>query len=372
MADKMNYLANHGYEIMLVTFEQGKHSLAYPLHPSISYSDLDTRFFTITNEPIFKKIVLLHNLRKLFIQRLTSIIDKYKPDLLISTVLPLKNIRLLAKIKEATSVPFLLESHLAYKAVVRQNDFKKYTIKYYIAKLYDEWNLKAIHQCNTLISLTEGDAQYWKRYSKNVVIIPNPITEIPEPIEEIEKEPYRIIAVGRLHSQKGFDLLIEAFSLIEKKIPNWHIDIYGHGVDEDSLLSMIRNKQLEHRIVLKGLTDKIFDEYRRSQFFVLSSRYEGLPLVLAEAMTCGIPCVAFRCEFGPEDVINNNVDGLLVTDGNVEELAEKILWMASHDNERHRMGAIAKENVKRYNIENIMILWNSLFYRIITTDSSCP
>ena len=372
MADKMNYLANHGYEIMLVTFEQGKHALAYQLHPSISHNDLNTRFFTITNEPFLKKIVHLYNLRQLFIQRLTSIIEHFKPDLLISTVLPLKNIRLLAIIKKTTSVPFILESHLAYKAVVRQSDFKKYTIKYYIAKLYDEWNLKAIRQCNSLISLTEGDAKCWKRYSKNVEIIPNPITDIPEPLEKIEKDPYRIIAVGRLHSQKGFDMLIEAFYQIAKKIPSWHIDIYGHGVDEDSLMTMIRDKQLEYRIVLKGLTDKIFDEYRRSQFFVLSSRYEGLPLVLAEAMSCGIPCVAFRCEFGPEDVINNNIDGLLVTDGNVEELAEKMLWMASHVNERHRMGAKAKENVKRYNIENIMTLWETLFSRIITKDSSCP
>ena len=118
------------------------------------------------------------------------------------------------------------------------------------------------------------------------------------------------------------DLLIEAFSLIASSIPDWHIDIYGHGIDEELLKTMIHYIQLEGRIVLRGLTDKIFDEYRRSQFFVLSSRYEGFGLVLVEAMTCGIPCVSFCCEYGPEEIINNEVDGLLVSDGNVKELAD--------------------------------------------------
>lgn len=371
MADKMNYLASHGHEILMVTFEQGEHELAYPLHPSIIHKDIDTRFFTVTNESLYKKIRLLINLRQQFIQRMTGIINQEKPDLLISTVYPLKNIRLLSKLKRTTGIPFLLESHIAYKAVVRQSDFKEKSLKYYIAKIYDEWNLRAIQHCDALIALTEGDAKNWKRYSDKVEVIPNPVTNIPEQTDIIEKEPYRIIAVGRLHSQKGFDLLIEAFSLIATRIPNWHIDIYGHGVDEKLLKTLIHTKKMEGRIILKGLTDKIFDEYRRSQFFVLSSRYEGFGLVLAEAMACGIPCVSFRCEYGPEDIIDNGTDGLLVADGNVKELADKILWMALHDNERHNMGAKAQENVKRYNIENIMISWNSLFCRI-TTYSSFP
>lgn len=364
MADKMNFLASQGHEIVMVTFEQGEHGLVYPLHPSIIHKDINTRFFIVTNKSLLKKIQLLHVLRQQFILRLTDIIHQEKPDLLISTVYPLKNIRLLSKIKKATGVPFLLESHIAFKAVIRQSDFKKGTIKYYIAKIYDEWNLRAIRHCNALITLTDGDAQNWKRYSNKVEIIPNPVTNIPKQTEQTEKDPYRIIAVGRLHSQKGFDLLIEAFSMIVTSIPNWHIDIYGHGIDEELLKTMIRDKKLEGKIVLKGLTDNIFDEYRRSQFFVLSSRYEGFGLVLVEAMSCGIPCVSFRCEYGPEDIINNGIDGLLVADGNVKELAAKILWMATHDKERHDFGVKAQESVRRYNIEVIMKQWNLLFTRI--------
>lgn len=364
MADKMNYLASHGHEILMVTFEQGEHELVYPLHPSIIHKDIDTRFFIVTNESLFRKIQLLKVLRQQFIQRLTDIINQEKPDILVSTVYPLKNIRLLSRLKKTTGVPFLLESHIAFKAVIRQSDFKKGTIKYYIAKIYDEWNLRAIRHCNALITLTEGDAQNWRRYSNKVEIIPNPVTYIPKQTEQIDKDPYRIIAVGRLHSQKGFDMLIEAFAMIATNIPNWHIDIYGHGIDEELLKTMIRDRQLEGKIVLKGLTDKIFDEYRRSQFFVLSSRYEGFGLVLVEAMSCGIPCVSFRCEYGPEDIISNEVDGLLVSDGNVEELADKMLWMATHEKERHVFGVKAQENVRRYNIEVIMKQWDLLITRI--------
>ena len=168
MADKMNYLASHGHEILMVTFEQGEHELVYPLHPSIIHKDIDTRFFIVTNESLFRKIQLLKVLRQQFIQRLTDIINQEKPDILVSTVYPLKNIRLLSRLKKTTGVPFLLESHIAFKAVIRQSDFKKGTIKYYIAKIYDEWNLRAIRHCNALITLTEGDAQNWRRYSNKV------------------------------------------------------------------------------------------------------------------------------------------------------------------------------------------------------------
>lgn len=361
MADKMNYLASHGYDIFLITFEQGEHELIYPLHPSIIHKDIDTRFFTVTNEPFYKKIKSIWILRQQFFERILNIIEHVKPNVLVSTIYPLKNIRLLAKVKKITGTPFLLESHIAFKAVVRQSDYKKYSIKYYFAKIYDEYNLRSIRNCDALIALTKGDATNWRHYSNNVIIIPNPVTHIEEPKNTIIKDTHRIIAVGRLHSQKGFDLLIKAFSIICDRIPDWHLDIFGHGEDENLLKDLISEKHLESKILLKGITDKIFDEYRKSEFFVLSSRYEGFGLVLIEAMSCGIPCVSFRCEYGPEEIIADNVDGLLVKDGCIEELANKILWMANHNKERHVMGHKAMENVKRYNIETIMEIWCKLY-----------
>ena len=356
MADKMNYLAEHGYEITLLTYEQGEHKLSYPLHPTIKHYDLRTRFFVITNESLGKKVYHLIALRKKFINRLCSKIMEVRADLLISTIVPLKNISLLINVKKKTGIRIWLESHLAFKATIRATDFNKNSFKYYIAKLYDRWNLQAVQHCDCLIALTNGDAENWKKYSHQVIVIPNPITHIPHELS-LPKSPHRIIAVGRLHAQKGFDLLIQAFSLIANSIPDWYIDIYGHGIEEQHLKELIHSKNLGNRIFLKGVTDHIFEEYQKSQFFVLSSRYEGWGLVLLEAMACGIPCVSFRCDYGPEDIIKDKVDGILVEDGNIQEMADKILWTATHPKERNEMGKVARKKAQLYNKETIMSLW---------------
>lgn len=366
MADKMNYLAEHGHEITLITSEQGEHKLVYPLHQSIRHFDLDTRFFTVTNQSFFKKTYSLYMMRKQFIKRLTAIINELHPDVMTSTIVPLKNIRLTTRVSKSTGIPLILESHLAFKAAVKQNDFAKNTIKWHIAKLYDSWNLLPLRHCSQLVALTKGDAANWSRYSKNVTVIPNPVTYIPKTINDIPQAPNRIIAVGRLHGQKGFDLLIKAFSLIASKIPDWYIDIYGHGSDEEVLKKMIHEKGLDKRISLKGETDAIYDEYKKSQFFVLSSRYEGFGLVLVEAMSCGIPCVSFRCEYGPEDIITDGVDGILAKDGNVEDLANKILWMATNPDKRKSMGVEARSKALLFDKETIMPTWTELFNSLIS------
>ena len=225
MADKMNYLAEHGHEITLITSEQGEHKLVYPLHQSIRHFDLDTRFFTVTSQSFFKKTYSLYMMRKQFIKRLTAIINELHPDVMTSTIVPLKNIRLTTRVSKSTGIPLILESHLAFKAAVKQNDFAKNTIKWHIARLYDSWNLLPLRHCSQLVALTKGDAANWSRYSKNVTVIPDPVTYIPKTINDIPQAPNRIIAVGRLHGQKGFDLLIKAFSLIASKIPDWYIDL---------------------------------------------------------------------------------------------------------------------------------------------------
>lgn len=366
MADKMNYLAEHGHEITLITSEQGEHKLVYPLHQSIRHFDLDTRFFTVTNQLFFKKTYSLYMMRKQFIKRLTAIINELHPDVMTSTIVPLKNIRLTTHVSKSTGIPLILESHLAFKAAVKQNDFAKNTIKWHIARLYDTWNLLPLRHCSQLVALTKGDAANWSKYSKNVMVIPDPVTYIPKTINDIPQTPNRIIAVGRLHGQKGFDLLIKAFSLIASEIPDWYIDIYGHGTDEEVLKKMIHEKELDKRISLKGETDAIYDEYKKSQFFVLSSRYEGFGLVLVEAMSCGIPCVSFRCEYGPEDIITDGIDGILVNDGNVEDLANKILWMATNPDKRKSMGLEARSKALLFDKDTIMPTWTKLFNSLIS------
>ena len=156
-------------------------------------------------------------------------------------------------------------------------------------------------------------------------------------------------------------MLVKAFSMIASKCPQWYIDIYGSGDEKAMLCQLIADYNLQGRIVIHEPTTDIYREYQTSDFLVLSSRYEGFALVLLEAMACGIPCVAFRCKYGPGDVIHHGSDGLLANNGDIHALADGVLWMATHTEERLRMGKAARLTIENYRKEKIMNEWLDLF-----------
>lgn len=171
----------------------------------------------------------------------------------------------------------------------------------------------------------------------------------------------RIITAGRLVEQKGYDLLLDAWSKVHQKHPEWILDIYGEGEDKTMLLEKRKNLALENSVLFHPPTLDIYQKYMDSDFYVMSSRFEGFGLVLAEAMSCGIPCVSFDCPHGPSDIIKDYEDGLLVEKENIKELADKICYLIENENVRIKMGHKARENVKRFLPENVMPQWKNLF-----------
>ena len=359
VSDKMNYLASHGYSISMVTYEQGDHPHAFQLHSSIRHYSLDARFFKLSQLPVWKRPLTLQQMRCRFKEGLQEAIDKEQPDIIVATTYSMKVLDVILKIH--TKAHRLLESHIACYTVRKAYDYRNHALLRNIAKVYDKWAFRNIGKFEKLIVLTHGDAQDWSQYIKDVVIIPNPVTTYPEKIKPHDGTGRRIICAGRLYEQKGFDILIEAFSLIADKCPDWHIDIFGSGEDKDKLHSLIQSKGLSKCIRIQPPTANIYNEYQQSEFYVFSSRYEGFGLVLIEAMSCGIPCVSFRCKYGPEEIIADGEDGLLARDGDANDLADKMLWMISHTEERLRMGQKARENVRRFQKETIMRQWVELF-----------
>jgi glycosyltransferase involved in cell wall biosynthesis len=359
ISDKMNYLAEQGYVLTLITYEQGKHPRAFPLHPSIQHFDLDTRFFEIDKYGLFRRLYLLFRLRRQFRLRLQNLINKISPDFVISTTYSINLIDIILSLN--TQAIQFVESHVACNNIKKSNDYRDKVFIYPIAVLYDNWFLRKVAKADKLVVLTKGDASDWMNYSSNVIIIPNPITFYPDRVLPHKEIKYRILCVGRLQEQKGYDMLIDAFSLIAERCVGWKIEIFGDGPDKEMLKDKIIKLNLVDRIIINSPIANIYDEYQNSDFFVLSSRFEGLPLVLGEAMSCGIPCVSFRCKYGPEDIIRDGQNGLLVEDGNVEELGEKIIWMLSHTKERLRMGEQAREDIRHYEKNVIMQKWVSLF-----------
>ena len=259
---------------------------------------------------------------------------------------------------------FVIESHICISDV--RQEFRQHNV---ILKLFgkylDSIHFKTMNKADALVSLTSADKTNWEKHVNiPIFVIPNLVTVYPNDISCYSERSNRIICVGRLTRQKGFDYLIKAWALIANKYPEWKIDIFGSGDLEDFLIQMIDNYNLKESITINKPTSNIFEEYDRSSIYILSSRYEGFCLVLLEAMSFGIPCISFNCPHGPSDMITNGEEGILVPVGDINKLAESIEWMITHKEERERMSQNSREKVKYYLAENIMPQWVELFNKI--------
>ena len=361
---KINWLASHGYKVVLVTYEQGSHPIILPLHPDVIVEDLKTPFFVIRKYSLFRRGFEFLRLKSIFRSRLRSVLEEIRPDIILTTAYSLEVVKELFEVHANSKL--IIESHETCSSVIKEYAYKSHSFMLLLAKLYDKYNLKYVNHFDRLITLTQGDAVEWyKHIFVPIEVIPNPLTDYPFSLtDKSENTSFRIISAGRLEEVKGFDRLVKAFAIIEDKCPKWHVDIFGKGNCEGELRKLIASYHLDNRIKILPPTNNIYSEYLNSDFYVLSSHHEGLGMVLLEAMACGIPCVSFDCDYGPKEVIDDGNTGLLVENGNIEKLSQSILWMIEHRNERIRMGENARKAVKRYQIDDIMQQWVDLFNRI--------
>ena len=359
ITDKANYLANAGHQLLLVSYEQGQHPLPYELHPSVGYKDLDCRFFTLSKYSLPLHIYHFLRLRSKFRKALRSTVEDFKPDVVVlasdwQTLMG-------AVVQSVNPIPVIAEFHNTYAYIMRKVGSSENWLRKMVTKFYYRQTISNLRKCSKLVVLTEIDAQNWRRHFDNVCVIPNPVTQYPEVIDDIPKDNGRIIFVGRFNHEKRIDRLITAFSMIADRYPDWHVDIFGDGNEKEKLLRQVDECGLVKRVVIHEPTKAIYDEYKRSEMLVLCSEHEASPLVLVEAMACGVPCVSLDCPTGPRAIIKDGETGLLAKDGDVNDLASKIEWLIVHEAERKEMGLKARVFAASRKQDVVMGQWEKLY-----------
>jgi glycosyltransferase involved in cell wall biosynthesis len=363
ITDKANYLAKVGHQLMLVSYEQGTHPLPYELHSSVQYRDLNCRFFTLSKYSMPMHLYHFYRLKRKFRQNLRTVIREFNPDVVVlasdwQTLMG-------AVIDSISPIPVIAEFHNTYDYVMRKVGVSDGWLKSKITQLYYRQTIRDLKKCAQLVVLTESDARGWRQHFKNVKVVPNPVTLYPDVIDDVPKDPGRIIFVGRFNHEKRIDRLITAFSMIADKYPVWHVDIFGDGNEKDNLIRQISDLKLESRVIIHEPTKAIYDEYKRSEMLVLCSEHEASPLVLVEAMACGVPCVSLDCPNGPREIISDSENGLLAKDGNVEDLSAKIEWLIIHEKERKNMGKKARAFAATRKQEVVMEQWEEIYKGVI-------
>jgi glycosyltransferase involved in cell wall biosynthesis len=216
-------------------------------------------------------------------------------------------------------------------------------------------NLKKLDR---FVVLTEEDKSAWPEL-QNICVVPDPLSFSPTQHSLLTDK--RVIAVGRYVYQKGFDLLLQAWTIIEKQFSDWELVVFGDGNREPYEHQMKELGIDRNRCHLNGPTADIQKEYVNSSIFAFSSRFEGFGMVLVEAMACGLPVVSFACPCGPKDIVRDGEDGFLVANGNVDDLAQQLIKLMADDNLRMVFAHRAHQNVQRFNMEHIALRWKSLF-----------
>lgn len=357
LTTKANYLAEIEKHDIYIILTDGKDKASYyPLSPKVQVIQLNINFEEIWNLPFWKKIVVYLKKQHIYKRKLKETLFTIKPDITISLLR--REINFITSIKDGSKK--IGELHVNRKNYRNFEENETNFVKNIFSKLWMMSLVRHLKKLDRFIVLSSEDKENWHDLH-NVKVISNPLPFQTEQTSNLTE--HQVIAVGRYTYQKGFDLLLKAWKIVSKQYPDWKLYIYGKG-DKTEYHQLVQDLKLNN-IFLENATSNIINKYGESSIFVLSSRFEGFGMVIAEAMACGVPAVSFACPCGPKDIIRNGEDGLLVENGNIEQLAEKIGYLIENEDIRKEMGKKARINVKRLETEIIMKQWTQLFNELL-------
>lgn len=338
-----NYFTNHGVDTEIITFKDCESF--YPLNSKVTHCRVN--FDEIEHSASLKR--LLGAVKRMF--KLRSFVKSRKLDILIGMSFSMTWYTVFA-------TAFTKTKSIGTE---RNNPYKYKSTKFYtiLRKLF-------YRLCNGYIFQTQKSASFFTDcLRESDIVIPNAIFN--ETIYELKppKEREKIIcAVGRLTPQKRFDLLIDAFSELSSKIPEYKMIIFGEGELRNELEAQINKLSLSDKVFLPGTNPEAVKIVNRASLFALSSDLEGMPNALMEAMAMGVPCVSTRCDMGPEELIENNQNGILVEVGNSKQIADAIMSIIKNSEFSEKLSSNARNLIKTHSIDEISSRWLNYLYSL--------
>ena len=334
-----NSFAERGWDVTLATFDDGAIPPFFPLAPPVRHVTLGLQR---RSTGFWHSIV--NNVRR--VPRLRRFIAGERPDRIVSFIDAMNVLSLVAA--WGTGIPVVVSERTVperHPVPVAWRFLRRLTYP----------------RAHAIVLQTRAAASHFPAsWASRIAVLPNPVPRCAGRSESGEALPDGkglLLALGRLESPKGFDLLIRAFARIANANPLWNLKILGEGPDRESLERQIASAGLANRVSLPGAVSDPAAALRQGDLFVLSSRYEGFPNALCEAMACGLPVVAFDCPTGPAEIVRDGVDGLLVPPEDVEALAAAIAGLIA-DPARRKMLARSAANVSdRFSVERVAAQW---------------
>ena len=358
LLNKVVWFREHtDWEIVIVTTDQKNRPTFYPFPDGVRMVDLGVNYSDDNGKGFFAKFCGFIKRRQIHKRLLNNLLSEEKPDI-VDCFYP----------GECSFVPSLKDGS---KKVMELHQSKLFHHQYNRSglmgladKIRAKMDERLVRKFDKFVVLSNEDCGYWGDLS-NIEVIPNAALIIAEGYSNCNEK--RVIAVGRLDYQKSFDRLIEAWALVQQtnKYNDWSLDIFGQGEWRDMLQQMIDERGLQDRVTLNKPTKDIAKEYASSSMLVMSSHYEGFPMVMIEAMACGLPVVTFDYKCGPRDIIDHEINGLLVKDGDIEGLAQALMRLMNDEDLRQKMGEKARLVVERYSEEKVMTKWQELYKEIL-------
>ena len=346
------FAAQGGYELLVVTTDQQGLAPFYDFPPQVRMVDLGIDYSSDNGRGAVRKILSYFRKRPLHRRRLTELLMRERADIVVS-LYP----------SESSFIPAIRDGS---KKVLELHYNKFFRLQYGrkgllgLADRFRTWqDGRIVQRFDRFVVLTQEDAGYWGALP-NLEVIPNAALRIPDVIHD--EESRRVIAVGRLDYQKGFDRLLDAWALLPEDLRKaWHLAIFGQGEWETMLKNRIERLDITVSAEIHPPTPDIFREYATSAFLVMSSHYEGFPMVLIEAMACGLPGVCFGFKCGPRDILRDGENGRIVPEGDVPAFSKAMEELMRDGTLRSRMGEEARKVTNTYSEQNVMEQWKKCF-----------